>query len=106
MQASFEQVIEQIKHLPLVEKQELRKLLDKEIASSDREAKRGQRANWRTANRAEFGGLYVALDGDCLIATGKNYREANEAAKSAGIENAVVDFLPPFGYVAEIGSWE
>lgn len=106
MQTNFEQVVEQVKLLPLSDKQELRRFLDEQIALSDRETKREQSAAWRKANRARYGGLYVALDGDCLIATGKNYGEAREAATRAGIADAVVDFLPPLDYVAEVGGWE
>lgn len=57
------------------------------------------------ANREEYGGLYVALDGDRLLGTGKNYSEAANWAKLAGVKDAFVDFLPPIGYIGEMGGW-
>lgn len=63
------------------------------------------RDKWMRENREKYGGLYVALDGDKLLGTGKNYPEAAEIAKKAGVENAFIDFLPPIGYVSEMGGW-
>lgn len=73
--------------LPADNKQEARRLRDK----------------WMRENREKYGGLYVALDGDKLIGTGKNYPEAADLARKAGIKDAFVDFLPPIGYVGEMG---
>jgi hypothetical protein len=67
--------------------------------------KRRQQEEWLKAHRKEYGGLYVALDGDRLLGTGKNYPEAVEAAKRAGIKNAYVDFVPPPDYVGYWGGW-
>lgn len=106
MQSNFEQVITQINDLPLAEKKALRELLDKQIANSTNEnsieSKRNKTLSWIVANREKYGGLYVALDGDRLLGTGKNYAEAFASARQAGIENAFVDFIAPIGYVGEI----
>lgn len=110
MQPSFKQMVEQIKELPLSQKQILRKILDEQIASSNNEnpidLKRQKRLAWIKTNRAQFGGMYVALDGDNLLGAGKNYAEAFEAAKRAGVKDAFVDFIAPTDYVGEIGGWE
>lgn len=110
MQSNFEQVVRQINDLPLAEKKALRELLDEQIANStdksSAENKRQERLLWISANRERYGGLYVALDGDQLLGTGKNYAEAFEAAQRAGIENAFVDFIAPIGYVGEISGWD
>jgi hypothetical protein len=60
---------------------------------------------WLTEHRAQYGGLYVALDGDRLLGTGKNYPEAYAAAQRAGVANAYIDFVPPPGYVGELQGW-
>lgn len=69
-------------------------------------AAKHRRREWMSANRHRYGGLYVALDGDRLIGTGKNYREAYDAALKAGKPDAFVDFVAPDDYVGEIGGWE
>jgi len=56
-------------------------------------------------NRQKYGGQYVALDGDKLLATGKNYPEAFDAAKKLGCRNIYIDFVAPADYVAEWGGW-
>lgn len=70
------------------------------------EASRQKRQAWIKANREKYGGMYVALDGDRLLGTGKNYAEAFEGAKKAGVTDAFVDFIAPPDYVGEIGGFE
>ena len=72
---------------------------------TERERKRQLRAVWLKTHRDEYGGLYVALDGDRLLGTGKNYPEAYNAAKQAGVKDAYVDFVYPVDYVGEMGGW-
>lgn len=79
---------------------------EKHAKSPTDEAKRERRQAWIRANRQKYGGIYVALDGDHLLGTGRNYAEAVEAAKNAGITNAFVDFIAPPDYVGEIGGFE
>ena len=75
------------------------------VVNGSSESKRQKQAEWIKANREKYGGQYVALDGDKLLGTGKNYGEAFEAARSAGVEDAFVDFIPPKDYVGEMGGW-
>lgn len=70
-----------------------------------RERDRQLRAEWLKLNGAKYAGLYVALDGDRLLGTGKNYPEAYETAKQAGVKNAYVDYVYPADYEGEMGGW-
>ncbi len=78
------------------------------LPAESKEEKRRLRNEWMKseANSEKYGGLYVALDGDKLIATGKNYPEAARKAKEAGVKDAVVDIVHSPDYVGEIGGWE
>ncbi len=78
------------------------------LSAESKEEKRRLRDKWMKSetNREKYGGLYVALDGDKLIAAGKNYPEAARRARDAGAVNAVVDIIHPLGYVGEMGGWE
>ena len=72
---------------------------------SDNHAKQ-RRREWMNANRRKYGGLYVALDGDQLLGTGKTFPEAYDVAQKAGKPDAFVDFVIPDEYVGEIGGLE
>ncbi len=72
----------------------------KNAATDD--AVRQRRQAWIRANRGRYGGLYVALDGDRLIATGRSFAEAFDAA---GTPDVFVDFVPPVDYVGDTGGW-
>ncbi len=78
------------------------------LSADNKEEKRRLRNEWMKseANCEKYGGLYVALDGDKVIATGKNYPEAARKSRDAGAVNAVTDFVRPVGYVGEIGGFE
>ena len=66
---------------------------------------RGRRLEWLKSNREKYGGQYVALDGDRLIAVGPNYRVAREKARAAGKTNAFVTYLSKPDELAEMGGW-
>lgn len=51
------------------------------LADDNEAVTRNKRMEWLKANREEYAGQYVALDGDKLVGTGKNIREAHEQAK-------------------------
>jgi hypothetical protein len=68
-------------------------------------AKRQKAIDWIKTHRAEYGGMYVALDGDTLLGTGRNYVEAMRAARAAGVEKALVDYVHPTDYVGSMGGW-
>lgn len=70
---------------------------------AEQERKRRLCAEWLKAHRDEYGGMYVALDSGRLLGVGKNYPEAFEAAKRAGVNDAYVDFVYPADYEGYIG---
>ncbi len=68
------------------------------------ERRRRQHAEWLKSHREEYGGMYVALDGDRLLGTGRNYPEAAEAARRAGVSDAYVEFVLPPDYEGYMGA--
>ena len=66
---------------------------------------RAQRMEWLKSHREEYGGQYVALDGDQLLAVGPNYPIAREKAVAAGKPNAFVTYLPKPDEIGEMGGW-
>lgn len=124
--ATLEQIIEEAKKLPVEEQRRLRAAL--ETLDSNGEAQpanqepspqkpqslhvnngddeiRQLRMEWLKAHREEYGGQYVALDGDQLLAVGPNYLIAREKALAAGKPNAFVTYLSKPDEVAEMGGW-
>jgi hypothetical protein len=67
---------------------------------------RSRRLEWLKSHREEYGGQYVALDGDRLIAVAPNYRIAREKALAAGKPSAFVTYLPKPDEVAQMGGGE
>lgn len=63
------------------------------------------RLKWLKSNREEYGGQYVALDRDQLIAVGPSYPIAREKALAAGKPNAFVTYLPKPDEIGEMGGW-
>jgi hypothetical protein len=107
---------QQIANLSRPEQLELSQFLARQVAQDakqsapspeveKRERDRQLRAEWLKLNSAKYAGLYVALDGDRLLGTGKNYPEAYETAKQAGVKNAYVDYVYPADYEGEMGGW-
>lgn len=75
-------------------------------SAAEREAKRRQSILWIKSHRAEYGGMFVALDGDKLLGASKKYGEARAIARQKGLPNAFVgDVLPP-GYEGSMGGFD
>jgi hypothetical protein len=74
------------------------------IEDSDDEIRR-RRMEWLKSHREEYGGQYVALDCDQLVAVGPNYRVAREKAAAAGYPSAFVDYLPKPDEIGQMGGW-
>ena len=72
--------------------------------NGDRET-RQRRLEWLKSHREEYGGQYVAIDGDRLIAVGPNFRVAREKALAAGKTHAFVTYLSKPDEIAEMGGW-
>jgi hypothetical protein len=56
--------------------------------------RRMQHMEWLKGHSEEFGGQYVALEGDQLICTGRTFREASEAARALGKPDVFFVYLP------------
>src|SRR6185295_16360156 len=63
--------------------------------------KREQHMAWLKAHRHEYADQYVALDGDQLMGSGRNIKEADERAKKNGCDQPFLVHVPP----SEGGSW-
>ncbi|MBI4747089.1 MAG: hypothetical protein HY774_01250 [Acidobacteria bacterium] len=63
------------------------------------------RTEWLNTHQDKYAGLYVALDGDRLLGTGRNYPEAFEKAKQEGVKNPYVGFVYPANYEGFMGGW-
>lgn len=124
--ATLEQIIEEARKLPVEEQRRLRVALETldsngqappanqepspqepqilQVNNGDDEI-RHRRLVWLKSHREEYGGQYVALDGDQLLAVGPNYRIAKEKALAAGKLNAFVTYLSKPDEIAEMGGW-
>lgn len=70
------------------------------------EAKRQKSIAWIKSHQKEYGGMYVALDGDQLIATGEKHGDAFKLAVQAGYKKPFVGLVYPADYVGFWGGWE
>lgn len=86
------EILEQARTLPPAEQQQIVEALQNNlrrqttVANADAET-RQKRLEWLKANREEYAGQYVALDGDQLVGHAATIREAHEQAKAVGVEN-------------------
>ena len=56
--------------------------------------KREQHLAWLIAHREEYGGKYVALEGDQFVGSGQTIREAAAAAKESGCLQPFLVYVP------------
>jgi hypothetical protein len=124
--ATLEQIIKEARNLPIEEQRRLRAILEgldlsgeappenaepqpdrppSMLVENEDNKSRMRRLEWLKAHREEYGGQYVALDGERLLAVGPNYRVAREKARAAGKADAFVTYLPMPDEVAEMGGW-
>jgi Family of unknown function (DUF5678) len=59
---------------------------------------------WVKENHAKYAGNYVALKDGEFVAAGKTIKEANEKARSLGVENPFLHFMFPLDKVP-FGGW-
>ena len=112
MQHTANEVIETIRTLPVQEKAKVYEWLDEEKReftgkSHNREKTKDQidrfkkAEKWLAENREKYMNEWVCLDGDTLIAHGKDALEVDRQAKEAGIEapflEHIVEEKYPFG---------
>lgn len=62
---------------------------------TERDAKGLRALEWMRQHRKEYGGQWVALDGDRLLAAGANAPEVYAAAIAAGVAVPMIDYLEP-----------
>ncbi len=77
-----------------------------EESAVDREAKRQKAIAWIKSHTKEYSEMYVALDGDKLIGTGKRYGDALKLALQAGYKKAFIGYVHPENYVGHWGGWD
>jgi Family of unknown function (DUF5678) len=74
-----------------------------EESAEEREGKRQKSIAWIKSHREEYGGMYVALDGDKLIGAGKKYGDVFKLARQKGYKNAFIGDVLPLDYEGFMG---
>jgi Family of unknown function (DUF5678) len=104
-----EEVLENVRSLPNFERERFFKLVDAEknnnATTSNYSEQKGEKfrlaLNWIHEHRQEFDGQFVLLDGDKLLAHGKDAKPLYAEARSKGIETPLVHRVKanelPFG---------
>lgn len=109
MNVSLENIISSIRGLPPTDRARLRRLLDTDDLDGTSEeqgnSRRTQSLHWLQENRKDYLGLWVALDGDRLIASGKSARQVFDAAKKAGVFAPFVELVTDEESVPYTGGW-
>jgi hypothetical protein len=59
---------------------------------------------WIKENHAKYAGNYVALKDGEFVASGKTIKEANEKARSLGVENPFLHYMFPLDKIP-FGGW-
>jgi hypothetical protein len=77
-----------------------------EESAEEKEIKRQKSIAWIKSHVEEYGGKYVALDGDKLIGTGERYGDALKLALQAGYKKAFIGFIHPPNYRGYMGGWD
>lgn len=77
-----------------------------EDSTEERETKRQKSIAWITSHRKEYGGKYVALDGDKVIGIGERYGDALKLALQAGYKKAFIGHVLPLNYEGYMGGWD
>jgi uncharacterized protein DUF5678 len=102
-----ETLLHQITSLPFSEKVKLRALLDEQLQNTDVVTNRVKLVKpipvpdpepsmrWMKEHSHEYGGQWVALDGDRLIAHGATADEVFAAADADGAYLPIVTYIPP-----------
>ena len=112
MQVNLEQIIEGVRTLPFEDLNRLSEVIDEERRHKQSDetnraklqeeiAKFKKSEKWLAENREEYMNEWVCLEGDKLIAHGKDALEVDRQAKEAGIEapflEHIIEEKYPFG---------
>jgi hypothetical protein len=93
-----------------VEKAELIEFLQKQLKKVKPTENRGKEfvihpnTAWIKENHDKYAGTYVALKDGEFVASGKTIKEANEKARSLGVENPFLHYLFPLNKIP-FGGW-
>jgi len=112
---SFEQVLEVVKALPMIDKRRLQHWLIEDAraqscARDNGETKpaypREREMRWFAdeQNRAKYGGQWVALDGDQLLSHGEDLRQVYAEARAKGVESPFTGYVDPLDALP-FGGW-
>ncbi len=96
MEAVLEQLISQVRALPPEQQEQLRVLLEQselQVRPDIRIYGPTPETRWLQAHGCDYIGQWVALDGDRLLAHGKDHREVLEAARAAGVELPLIELV-------------
>lgn len=115
---NLEKVIAEIRSLSSDEQEQLRRLLNGSVISSQQDElpikpriigtytpkDRSKENAWLAIHQAEYAGQWLALNGDQLVSHGWKLKEVSEAAKQAGIPDALFVRAEVSNLPAEIGA--
>ena len=112
MMLSVEQIIKSISQLPATEQERIRRWMEENRATNGERQGSQAHANpsakslrWLYENREKYSGQWVALDGDCLIASGPTAKEVYSKAKAEGVEIPFVELVTDPVPVPSTGGW-
>jgi len=103
---SFEQVLEVVKALPMMDRRRLQDWLKEDARAQSYAGDNGEtnpayprerEMRWFAdeQNRAKYGGQWVALDGDQLLSHGENLRQVYAEAKAKGVQSPFTGYVDP-----------
>jgi hypothetical protein len=95
--ATLEQIIDEARALSPAEKLKLRQALDHELEQAAPLHSGAIESTWVERHRDKYLDQWVALEGDTLIAHGRNAREVYLAARNAGIAGPYIVHVTPKG---------
>lgn len=100
--ATLERILNEVKRLTPEERRELREALEREavcvvvLPSAGVDNDRWERKQrWLEKHRDEYQGQWVALEGDRLLASGRDGRAVYESARAAGVRAPLVTRVEP-----------
>jgi hypothetical protein len=112
MMLSVDQIIKSIAQLSAAEQERIRRWLEEKGATngeglgSQAHANRSARSlRWLHENREKYSGQWVALNGDCLVASGPTAKEVYSKAKAEGVEIPFVELVTDPEPAPSTGGW-
>jgi len=88
-------VLRPLEPLPFAENQRVLVTVSEKAEAPKRYFSGEKEMEWLRQHSKEYEGEYVVLDGDRLVAHGKDGREALRQARSTGLEAPFVSHIPP-----------